>query len=169
MLSKGSKVMAAVMVMVAGLCITNRAYSENKQERKLVVVASASAYEAAKKWVNFLLGETVPVKHVLPSDFEAYKKEKYLVILGTPSELGGAGEIITSLLTKDERDWVTQQGNRRLYTKTDVWQKDQTIFVCAAYSQDAIASALRESRDTWWEEIMSWFDIEMEPAVIRGY
>jgi len=168
-MKKRFMVMLAAMMIVGGWGLTDTVVSAQQKERRFVVVASPAAYEAGKKWVSFLQSETVPVKHVLPGDFEAYKKEKYIAILGTPSEPGGGGDIVSSLLTKEEKDWVSQQGNRKLFIKNDVWQKDQTIFVFAAYSQDAITSAIRESRDTWWDTIMSWFDIEVQPAKLRGY
>lgn len=169
MLKKGCKGMLIAVLIVAGWVGADKVLAAQPAERNLIVVASPSTYETGKEWVSFLQGETVPVKHVLPGDFDAYKKEQHIVVLGTPSEAGGAGEIITSLLTKDEKEWVAQQGNRRLYTKLDVWANDQTIFIFTAYSQDAITSAIRESKDTWWEPIMSWFDIEMEPSKLRGY
>jgi len=168
MLKKWLMVLMVVVVGVSGMGPSGALVSAQQADRNFIVVASGPSYEAGKRWVSFLQGETVPVKHVLPADFDSYKKEKYIAVLGTPSEPGG-GDIIASLLTKEEKEWVSQQGNRKLFIKNDVWQKDQTIFVFSGYNYDAVTSAIRESRDTWWDTIMSWFDIEVSPAKLRGY
>lgn len=159
-----------IVVVAVLFGIAANTLSLPKQGQQLIVVASDQAFEAAKNWVGFLETQTIPVKHVLPNELEKYKKEKNMVILWAPAEPGGkAGEPLASVMTKDELDWIKQQGNKRLYIKNDLWEKDQTVLVFAAYTNDAIQKAIKENRDNWWEIIMSWFDIDMTPAQIRGY
>jgi len=139
------------------------------QEDQLVVVASKPTYDSAIRWVDFLKSKEVPIIHVTGSKFERHKKEKYIVVMGSPNESEGIGKILRTLLTQEEFNWARQQGNRNTYIKSDVWNEDQTIIIFAGYNQDAVNSARKESKDDWWTFISSWFDIDFDLLQLYGY
>jgi len=140
---KKSFLLALVTMACSALAIFGAAFAQNSPDRELVVVASDPSFEVAKNWVNFLQKQSIIVKHVQPADFDKYKKNAHLVVLGVPGEPGGAGDVVKSLLTREELDWVVQQGNKKLYIKDNVFEKDQTIFLFAAYTQAAIPAQIR--------------------------
>jgi len=139
------------------------------EESELIVVASQPTYDSAIRWSSFLEVKEIPVKHITASEFEGYKKEQYIVVMGIPTEPGEGDDLLKALLTEDEYRYVGQQGNRNIYIKSDVWNSDQTIIVFAGYNRAALNSARADSKEEWWTLISGWFDIEFDLLQLYGY
>lgn len=152
--------------IVVVLAILSFAVAEDKV---LVVVASESTYKAAQEWTEFLYNNDVPFKHVTAAEFPNFKKSKYIVVMGSPSEAGGIGGIVKEALSPQEADWVSQQGNRKMYIKSKVWAEGQSVIVFAGWDQKAVESVRKETQKSWWTQISSWFDIEVDSKTLLGY
>jgi hypothetical protein len=89
--------------------------------------------------------------------------------MGSPGEAGGMGGIVKEALSPQETEWVSQQGNRKMYIKSKVWAEGQSVIVFAGWDQKAVESARKESQKSWWTQISSWFDIEVDSKTLLGY
>jgi hypothetical protein len=152
--------------MVIAFTVLSFVHAENE---KLVIVASESTYKAAQEWTEFLYNNDVPFKHVAADEFEKFKNSKYIVVMGSPNETGGIGGIVQEALSPQEAEWVSQQGNRKMYIKTKVWAEGQSIIVFAGWDQKAVESVRKETQKSWWTQISSWFDIEVDSKTLLGY
>jgi hypothetical protein len=139
------------------------------EEKNLIVVAGKANYDTAGSSMAFMEKNGIHVKHVSGSEFAKYKTAKYMVIIGSPGEGEGIGEILKEVLKADEIAWLSEEGNNRMYQKNDVWSKDQSIVVFAGYNGRGAELARRDNRDEWWIQIAGWFDIELDQKTIYGY
>jgi len=121
-------------------------------ENKLIILANDRTFqsEQVRKWTTFLVTENLHLQHSTAQEFGNYKEEKYIVVLGGPNEGDGIGDIIKTLLTKEEQDWVNQPGYGKMYIKHNVWQDDQTIIIFAGHDQKAADAARVASKKDWW-------------------
>jgi hypothetical protein len=145
-------------------------YGSGAQEvRQLIVVANDQSYELASPWVNFLKTESVPFTRIQPSDFEKYKKEKNIVILGGPTEPDGVGEIVKQALTKEEQDYFREEGRFRMYIKYNIWAPEQNVMVFAGSDSKAAAKARTVSRQKWIPVFNDWLGIDISETGIIAY
>ncbi len=140
-----------------------------QEDSKLIIIANQANYELAKDVIKFIETRGVPILNITPSEFDTYKKSKHLLILGGPNETGRLGEIAREMLSKEEQDWASQMGNKKMYLKMDKWREEQYILVFAGYDGNATYRALINNKDKWWAYISSWFDIELSHEEIYGY
>lgn len=98
---------------------------------KLVLLANSIDYSLASDFLGFLRNEGLDVFYVTAPDFDQYKTEKFIVILGGPDAYEGVDEIIQQVLNKSEQDWLRIKGNRKMYVKTNVWRQGQVVMVIA--------------------------------------
>ncbi len=141
----------------------------SKEKGKLIIVTNAANYELDKDVINFIATRGVPIERVSPADFEKYKTEKYILVLGGPNDGDGLGGIVKELLSADEVNYVNQMGNRKLCLKTNKWSGDQYVLVIAGYDADATFRELVNGKDKWWGYISSWFNIELSHDEVYGY
>jgi hypothetical protein len=151
------------------LCLAIPHGSAAQEKRQLIVVANDPSYELASAWVNFLNTESVPFTRIIPSDFEKYKKEKNIVILGGPTEPEGVGEIVKQALTKEEQDYVSEQGHFRMYIKYNVWAPEQNVMVFAGSDRQAASQARQVSRQKWIPIFNDWLGIDISETGIIAY
>ena len=140
-----------------------------KAKGKLIVVTNETNYEKDKDVINFIATRGVAVERIAPADFEKYKTEKYILVLGGPGEGEGLGDIVKQLLSPDEVNFVSQMGNKELYLKTDKYSSGQQIIVIAGCDADATFRQFVNSKDKWWGYISSWFNIELSHDEVYGY
>ncbi len=140
-----------------------------KEKGKLIIVTNTINYELDKDVINFIATRGVAIERVSPADFEKYKTEKYILVLGGPGESEGLGDIVKQLLSADEVSFVNQMGNKELYLKTDKFSPGQQIIVIAGCDADATFRQFVNSKDKWWGYISSWFNIELSHDEVYGY
>lgn len=114
---------------------------------RVIVLSNSIDYELASEFFGFLGNKGMDVIHVSGNDFEQYKEEKFVVILGGPDAPEGVGEIVQGVLTADEQDYVRASGNRKMFTKTNVWTNGQRVSVIAGSDRDQTKFAHVENRD----------------------
>jgi len=140
-----------------------------KEKGKLIVVTDEANYQLNKDILSFISTRGVSVERMAPADFEKYKSEKYLLVLGGPSEGENLGNVVKQLLSPDEVAFVSQTGNKELYLKTDKYSSGQQIIVIAGYDSNATFRQFVNSKDKWWGYISSWFNIELSHDEVYGY
>jgi hypothetical protein len=165
------KLVKWVVIVLVGItvCLALSHGSRAQEVRQLIVVANDQSYELASAWVNFLKNESVPFTRIMPSDFEKYKKEKNIVILGGPNEPDGVGAIVKQALTKEEQDYMSEEGRFRMYVKNDVWAPGQNVMVFAGSDSKAAAKARTVSRQKWIGIFNEWLGIDISEAGIVAY
>ncbi len=148
---------------------TEPSKATTKEKGKLIIVTNIVNYELDKDVINFIATRGVPIERVSPADFEKYKTEKYILVLGGPGESEGLGDIVRQLLSADEVNFVNQMGNKELYLKTDKFSPGQQIIVIAGCDADATFRQFVNSKDKWWGYVSSWFNIELSHDEVYGY
>jgi len=140
-----------------------------KEKDKLIVITNEANYERSKDVVNFIATRGITIERIAPADFEKYKTEKYILILGGPNDDEGLGDVVKQVLTADEVSFVSQTGNKNLYLKLNKWSEKQNMLVIAGYDPDATFREFVNSKDKWWGYISSWFNIELSHDEVYGY
>jgi hypothetical protein len=147
----------AVLMSIMCVCLVQMATASD-----LIVVATKDTYEASQKWVDFLTLNEVPVKHVTPREFDKYKKEPYVVLMGGMDEPDGIKVLAKEILAEDELEYVLQKGNGEIYFKFKVFDPMQTIIVFAGSDRAAAAAARKKNKSYWLDSFIQWFDLDME-------
>jgi len=70
------------------------------------------------------------VTRVKPDEFEAYKKNNIIIILGGPKAYDGVGEYVKQVLDENEQEKVIN-GKQGIFIKRDVWERGQIVIVLA--------------------------------------
>jgi len=82
------------------------------------------------------LEEEVTVTRATADDFDSYKNEPWILILGGPDAPEGVGPIVQELLSEDDQAYLrTAKGNYGKYTFTDAWADDQVVHVLAGFDR----------------------------------
>jgi len=60
--------------------------------------------------------------------------------------------------------WITTAGNKKIYTKFNVWTGGQEVMIFAAADGPGAQAVRKETRDEWWETVSEWFELEEDEA-----
>jgi hypothetical protein len=153
MAGKKRIVFAALGLMVV-LSFMNTAYAFDK----LYLVTNQTALDLAKDFITLLNNESIPVAVTL-DQFDKIKNEKYIVVLGGAKGPGGVDTFIKQILTADEQKSGSQPDGK-IFVKQDVFTKGQTIIVFAGPDEAAAANVRKNSRKTWWDYLVNWFELD---------
>ncbi|MEE8359097.1 MAG: lamin tail domain-containing protein [Candidatus Hydrothermarchaeales archaeon] len=114
---------------------------------RIVVLANSIDFELASDFFGFLGNRGIKVIHSTAGDFEQYKEEKFIVILGGHEAYEGVGDIVKWILTPQEMKYIWTQGNRKMYVKTNVWAKGQVVRVIAGSDRYQTKKSHEENKD----------------------
>jgi len=128
----------------------------------LIVVASQETLTAAQEWVDFLTLNEVPLKHVTPKEFEKFRKERVVVIMGGLDEEDGIRALAEEVLTESEFKDISQTGKGKMYFKFTVWDPMQTVIVIAGSDGPATEKARVDNKKDWWNTFITWFELDVE-------
>lgn len=112
---------------------------------KAILVANEIDHTRARKLITFLEDNGYEVIHVSASEFDQYKTEKLIIILGGIDTSGGVGNIVKSVL--NEREQELTRLSTRYFLKTDVWAPNQRIFVFSGVDREGTMQAHQQYRD----------------------
>ncbi|MFQ6088842.1 MAG: metal-dependent hydrolase [Candidatus Methanofastidiosia archaeon] len=119
-----------------------------KEKKKIILLANSIDYELASDLIGFLHNKGHEVIHITAEEFDDYKDEKFIVILGGPDAPEGVGEIVSRLLTEEEKEFLRKEGNRKFFLKVNVYIKGQKIFIFAGSDRWQTRKAHQENRDS---------------------
>ncbi len=116
---------------------------------RIVVLANSIDYNLASEFFGFLKNNGIEVISTNAQNFDRYKTEKFIVILGGPDAYEGVGAIVQSpgLLISEEQNFVRTKGNRKMFVKTNVWTQGQRVFIIAGSDRYQTQSAHLENRE----------------------
>jgi len=157
------------IIVLAVVAILSLALASMAMAQNLIVVANKDTYQAAQKWVDFLIAQELPLKHVTPGEFANYKKEQYIVFMGSVDEAGGIRELLKEALSDKEFQSISKEGNKEMYIKSDVWGEGQEVIIFAGSNRAAAEAARKGNKEEWWNEISIWFEIEEGGPALHGY
>ncbi|MBU6998304.1 MAG: hypothetical protein HXS41_05270 [Theionarchaea archaeon] len=112
---------------------------------RAIIVANDIDFSRAGSLVEFLEDNGFEAIRVTASEFEEYKAEELIIILGGADALDGIGEIVRSVL--DEREQELTRLGIRYFTETDVWAPNQRVFVFSGRDRDETKEAHTQHRD----------------------
>jgi hypothetical protein len=126
---------------------------------KLFIVANPKSLDLAKDFLATLNNESIPLQ-IVTDQYDKVKKEKYVIVLGGAKGPGSVDGFIQQLLTPKEQEAGNKGG--AIYIKENVFAKNQgqVIVVFTGPDEAAAAEARKNSRKTWWELLVKWFDLD---------
>jgi len=124
---------------------------------RIVVLANDIDYDLAGDFFGFLDNKGLEVVRATADNFEEYKTESFIIILGGPDAYDGVGGIVGEILSEYERDVVRTAGNRRMFVKTDPWglKSGQRVTVLAGSDRQQTKSAHEENRGLVAQDVES--------------
>ncbi len=155
-----------VLLLAAIICIV---FTSSAMASDLIVVATKTTQQASQHWFTFLKSKEVPLRVFTPQEFAGHEKENYIVIIGGINEPRGIKDLLKKVLTKNEIRWISQEGYGKMYVKSDVWTRGQTVIVIAGSNFKAAEEARKASKDEWFDMFADWFDLEREEGGLPAY
>lgn len=125
---------------------------------KLFIVTNQAALGLAKDFTTMLNNESIPLVIVM-DQFEKVKNEKYIIVLGGAKGPGTVEEFIKLVLTKQEQESGNQPGGK-MFVKENVFAQGQIVIVFTGPDDASAADARKNSRKTWWQYLVKWFDLD---------
>ena len=141
-------------VRLAMLLIFNSASAADK----IFIVANQKSLDLAKDFLTVLNNESIPLSIVL-DQYDKVKKEQCVIVLGGAKGPGSVGEFIKQILTPQEQEAANQPAGK-IFVKENVFNQGQVLVVFDGPDEAAAAAARKNSRKTWWDLLVKWFDLD---------
>jgi len=113
---------------------------------RVVVLANLIDYGLASDLFEYLRNAGYEVLHVLPQNFNSYKTEKNIVILGGHRAYDGVGEIVGDLLSAEQKAELEKPGAVKMFSFSNIWAPGQRIIVLAGNTREETKQAHRKHR-----------------------
>ncbi len=113
-------------------------------DEPIIVVANSIDRECNCDFID-LLEQNRNIIIVHPSEFESYKNNTYIIILGGHEAPEGTGGIVGSILTEEEKITVTEEGC--MSVKLNVWLSGQVVIVLAGREREGTEEVCEENKE----------------------
>ncbi len=113
---------------------------------KIIVLANLIDYALASDFFEYLRSSGYEAIHVLPENFDSYKTEKNIIILGGHKAPQGVGEIVGDLLSAEQKSELEKPGAVEMFTFEDIWAPGQRVIVLAGNTREETKQAHRKYR-----------------------
>jgi hypothetical protein len=147
-------------IHIALFLLTVATLSAQQPEPRIVVLANSVDFELAANFFGFFR-PMIEVTHVTADNFNKYKGEKFIVILGGPDAYEGVGEIVREVLEEGEENYLRINGNRNMYVKRDIWTEGQEVIVLAGYCRHQTQKAEIEHIYDIWQAAQSTLQVPL--------
>ncbi len=108
----------------------------------IILLANSIDFSLASDLIEFFNNNGWEVIHATNADFDQYKNQKFIVILGGPDAYEGVGNITQRCLSDSQEEFLRSKGNRKMSVKTNVWsQQGQMVFIIAGSDRHETRSA----------------------------
>lgn len=123
-------------------------FAAEKAQKKLGVTILANAIDSgmAEDFFGFLKNKGMTVRRSNASQFDQYKNEKFIIMLGGPDAYNGVGDIVSEVITAREAEEIREEGNREMIVKTNVWMKGQVVVILAGSNREMTREAWDENK-----------------------
>ena len=152
-MSRRSLAVVAILFAVLVVCTGSASAYD-----KLFIVASQTSVNLAKEFFTTLSNESIPLS-IVTDQYDKVKSEKYIIVLGGAKGSGSVDDFVKQVLTKEE----LAAGNvpeGKMFVKENVFTQGQTIIVFMGPDEAAAANARKNSRKTWWQYFVNWFELD---------
>jgi hypothetical protein len=154
------KLIIPLIGLISFLLFLNTAFADDK----LFIVANQTALGLAKDFLSSMNNESIPLSIVM-EQFDKVKKEKYVVVLGGAKGAGSVDDFVKQVLTAQEQEAAKQPGGK-YFLKENVFAPGQVIIVFTGSDEAAAADARKKNRNTWWQYLAKWFDLDTSNPMI---
>ncbi len=113
---------------------------------KIIVLANLIDYALASDFFEYLRSSGYEAIHVLPENFDSYKTEKNIIILGGHKAPDGVGAIVGDLLSAEQKSELEKPGAVEMFTFEDIWAPGQHVIVLAGNTREETKQAHRKYR-----------------------
>lgn len=113
---------------------------------KIVVLANSIDYSLASSFFGFLKNNGIEILHTNASNFERFKTEKFIVILGGPDAYEGVGTVVKQVLPLSVQNRIRAKGSHGMYVSTNAWSQGQVVYVVAGSDRQQTKLASEENR-----------------------
>ncbi len=144
------KMMILVLLLLLGVSVVNGG------SPRMLVLANSIDTNLAAEFFDFWIRNGVEV--ILTNvngvegayQFDRYKDENFIVILGGPDAYDGVGEIVQEILTEDEKNSIKQVGAKRMLLKINPWglNPNQLVVILAGSDRELTKKSQEENRHT---------------------
>jgi plastocyanin len=137
----------------------------------IVVLANDIDFDLAGEFFGFLENRGIETIRAMAGDFDQYKSEKFIVILGGPDAYDGVGESVQEILTESEQSTIREKGNRRMYVKINPWSRlpGQRVTILAGSDRTQTKIAHEENREQVTEDIDKDGEASQVSVNIEGF
>ncbi len=120
----------------------------------MLLVANSIDYKLASGFIEYFENKDVTVIHVTAEQFndptKAYNQYQTIVILGGHEAPEGIGEITSQLLDADDKQFLEEEGNRKMFDEGDRWgDTSQSVIIFAGSDRYQTQLAHQENMDTF--------------------
>jgi len=95
----------------------------------------------------FLESNKIDAQRIFPSNFDSYKNEAIIIILGGPDAYSGVGYIVTQVLDSSSINYLRTEGAYNVFLERDIFTAKQLIVVMAGNDRDLTAKAVVENKN----------------------
>jgi subtilase family serine protease len=95
----------------------------------------------------FLESNKIDVQRIFPSNFDSYKNEAIIIILGGPDAYSGVGYIVSQILGSSSVNYLRTEGAYNVFLERDIFTANQLIIVMAGNDRDLTAKAIIENKN----------------------
>ncbi len=132
-------------------------FKYNPPLREVIILSNDIDWNLKGKEIEIDLEKSdFKVRRVNAKEFEKYKKERLIIILGGPDAYDGVGKYVREALTEEECN-DARSGKRLIFIKHNVWAKPQIVIIIAGkdrYSTgDRITKYLKDM-DTEYQNLL---------------
>ncbi|MFQ5974839.1 MAG: hypothetical protein ACE5J5_00795 [Candidatus Hydrothermarchaeales archaeon] len=119
---------------------------------KMLLVANSIDYKLASGFIDYFENKDVTIIHVTAEQFndpyKDYNQYQTIVILGGHEAPEGIGEITDQLLDSDDKQFLEEAGNRKMFDEGDRWgDTTQSVIIFAGSDRYQTKLAHEENRD----------------------
>jgi hypothetical protein len=118
------------------------------------VVANSIDLNLSANFVTFLEGRGVYVRLAPAQDFD--RNFDTIIILGGPDAPEGVGEIVQSVLSQEDQDFLRTHGNKEMFVRENPWwlrYGHKTITVIAGFDRHETQTAVLENQGRLFQDI----------------
>ena len=95
----------------------------------------------------FLESNRIDAQRIFPSNFDSYKNEAIIIILGGPDAYSGVGYIVTQVLDGSSINYLRTEGAYNVFLERDIFTAKQLIIVMAGNDRDLTAKTVVENKN----------------------
>jgi hypothetical protein len=120
-------------------------YKTNFSRKRIVVLANSIDKNLCEGTLDSI--ENMEIIYAIPDDFENYKNEENILIIGGPQAYEGVGEIVKEALSGEEENSIIGGVNEGLFIKKDVWKSGQSVFIAGGKDRVETKRILKENKN----------------------